>query len=39
VLFDDNGITIDGKVSIADATDQGARFAASGWHVQSHRRA
>ncbi|MBP1805987.1 transketolase [Rubellimicrobium aerolatum] len=35
VLFDDNGITIDGKVSIADATDQGARFAASGWHVQA----
>lgn len=35
VLFDDNGITIDGKVSLADATDQGARFAASGWHVQS----
>ncbi len=35
VLFDDNGITIDGKVSIADATDQPARFAASGWHVQS----
>ena len=34
VLFDDNGITIDGKVSIADTTDQGARFAASGWHVQ-----
>ncbi len=35
VLFDDNGITIDGKVSIADKTDQCARFAASGWHVQS----
>jgi transketolase len=35
VFFDDNGITIDGKVSIADATDQGARFAASGWHVQA----
>ena len=35
VLFDDNGITIDGKVSIADATDQLARFAASGWHVQA----
>lgn len=35
VLFDDNGITIDGKVSIADETDQGARFAASGWHVQA----
>ncbi len=35
VFFDDNGITIDGKVSIADITDQPARFAASGWHVQS----
>ena len=35
VLFDDNGITIDGKVSLSDATDQGARFAASGWHVQA----
>jgi transketolase len=35
VLFDDNGITIDGKVSIADATDQQARFAAAGWHVQA----
>ncbi|MCC5975176.1 MAG: transketolase [Rubellimicrobium sp.] len=35
VLFDDNNITIDGPVSIADATDQPARFGASGWHVQS----
>jgi transketolase len=35
VFFDDNGITIDGKVSISDATDQPARFAASGWHVQA----
>ena len=34
VFFDDNGITIDGKVEIADRTDQSARFAASGWHVQ-----
>ncbi|MBM1219270.1 transketolase [Ponticoccus sp. SC2-23] len=34
VFFDDNGITIDGKVEIADTTDQCARFAASGWHVQ-----
>ncbi|WP_371038501.1 transketolase [Rhodosalinus sp. FB01] len=34
VLFDDNEITIDGKVSLADRTDQLARFAASGWHVQ-----
>ena len=35
VLWDDNGITIDGKVSIADVTDQKARFAASGWAVFS----
>ncbi len=35
VFFDDNGITIDGPVSISDRTDQPARFAASGWHVQS----
>jgi transketolase len=33
VLWDDNGITIDGKVSISDVTDQKARFAASGWDV------
>jgi transketolase len=33
VLWDDNGITIDGPVSLADATDQKARFEASGWHV------
>jgi transketolase len=33
VLWDNNGITIDGKVSIADVTDQKARFAASGWDV------
>ncbi|REC55040.1 transketolase [Rhodosalinus sediminis] len=35
VFFDDNGITIDGPVSMADRTDQVARFAASGWHVQT----
>jgi transketolase len=35
VMWDDNGITIDGKVSIADVTDQKARFAASGWDVFS----
>ncbi|RGP37764.1 transketolase [Pseudotabrizicola alkalilacus] len=35
VLWDDNGITIDGKVSLSDVTDQGARFAASGWDVFS----
>ena len=33
VLWDDNGITIDGKVEIACITDQKARFAASGWDV------
>ena len=33
VLWDHNGITIDGKVSISDITDQKARFAASGWDV------
>ena len=33
VLWDNNGITIDGKVSIADATDQKARFSASGWDI------
>ena len=33
VMWDNNGITIDGKVSISDVTDQKARFAASGWDV------
>ena len=33
VLWDDNGITIDGKVALSDVTDQKARFAASGWDV------
>ena len=33
VLFDDNGITIDGKVSLADVTDQKQRFKAAGWDV------
>ncbi|MEL6266171.1 MAG: transketolase, partial [Pseudomonadota bacterium] len=31
VLWDDNGISIDGKVSLSDNTDQVARFEASGW--------
>ncbi|WP_093359406.1 transketolase [Tropicimonas isoalkanivorans] len=35
VFWDDNGITIDGPVGIADRTDQQGRFAACGWHVQS----
>ena len=33
VLWDDNGITIDGPVSLSDRTDQKARFAAAGWDV------
>jgi transketolase len=33
VLFDDNGISIDGAVSLSDSTDQRARFAASGWET------
>ena len=35
VLFDDNGISIDGPVSLTDSTDQLARFKASGWDVSS----
>ena len=35
VLWDDNGITIDGKVEISDRTDQIARFEASGWEVRA----
>ncbi len=35
VIWDDNGISIDGKVSITDSTDQIARFAASGWNTIS----
>jgi transketolase len=31
VLWDDNGISIDGKVSLADSTNQRMRFEASGW--------
>ena len=35
VFWDNNNITIDGKVDIADITNQPMRFEASGWHVQS----
>ena len=35
VLWDDNEITIDGKVSLSDATDQKARFKAAGWAVKA----
>lgn len=33
VLWDDNGISIDGPVSLADRTDQEMRFSAAGWSV------
>lgn len=35
VLFDDNGISIDGPTDLAVSDDQLARFQASGWDVQS----
>ena len=35
VFWDDNGISIDGPVSLADSTDQVARFAASQWNTIS----
>ena len=35
VLFDDNGISIDGPTSLAVSDDQPARFKALGWHVLS----
>ncbi len=34
VLFDDNGISIDGKTDLTVGDDQLQRFQASGWHVQ-----
>ncbi|MBS0386656.1 MAG: transketolase [Proteobacteria bacterium] len=33
ILWDNNSISIDGAVAMADITDQRARFAASGWNV------
>ena len=35
VFWDDNDVTIDGKVSLTDSTDQLRRFEASKWHVQA----
>ena len=34
VFWDNNNITIDGTVDIADRTDQVLRFKSAGWHVQ-----
>ena len=33
VLFDDNGISIDGALSLADSVDQVKRFEAAGWNA------
>jgi transketolase len=33
VLFDDNGISIDGATSLSTSEDHKKRFAAAGWHV------
>ncbi|MEO0883127.1 MAG: transketolase [Pseudomonadota bacterium] len=35
VLWDDNGITIDGSVDLSDSTDQLKRFEASGWDTST----
>ncbi|MCW3780780.1 transketolase [Defluviimonas salinarum] len=35
VLWDNNDISIDGRISLSDVTDQRARFAAAGWKVLS----
>ena len=35
VLFDDNGVSIDGPTSLATSEDHSARFAAAGWHVEA----
>ncbi len=35
LFWDDNKITIDGSTELSTSTDQQARFAAAGWHVQS----
>ena len=35
VLYDDNGITIDGITELSFSEDVGQRFAAYGWHVQA----
>ncbi len=35
LFFDDNGISIDGRLSLSDSTDQIKRFDACGWHTQA----
>ena len=38
VLFDDNGISIDGPTALAESTDVLKRFEAYGWAVSARRR-
>ena len=38
VLFDDNGISIDGPLALADSVDQVKRFESAGWAATPHRR-
>ncbi len=33
ILWDNNGISIDGKISLCDSTNQRQRFESAGWHV------
>jgi transketolase len=35
VLYDDNGISIDGPTALSTSEDHKKRFAAAGWHVQA----
>jgi len=35
VLYDDNGVSLDGKTSLSFSEDVPARYAAYGWHVQT----
>ena len=37
-LYDDNGITIDGPITLTDNVDQVARFKAHGWNAEHDRR-
>ncbi len=38
VLWDDNGISIDGPLSVSDSVDQLKRFDACGWNASAHKR-
>ena len=38
VLYDDNGVSIDGPTSLSDSVDQVKRFKSAGWAAERHRR-